>query len=414
MSYNSNVIRFNSSNRKPNIGYAAIISAMFFIGLTILVLNRLINPFYFSLLFCLYLFVMVVIFVEAFIRQLKYNPYSYNSIYYIGFSLFIFSTLIIEIFVYNYIKNLQLGYYTAISNLLLPLISSAMNFMLISFPFVLVFSLSFIVSNIVLLKKEGRSFQNILAIILSVLLLGGVLFLYRFDYYFSGSELQAMIHDVISNIFACIYIYFECMLIGTIITNLIVINYKAEYDKDYAIILGCGLMKDGNPTPLLKGRIDRALSFYHEQLKATGKKLTFICSGGQGSNEVISESQSMKNYLMGNGISEEDIIMEDKSTSTYENMLYSKTIIDNISSDSKIIFSTNNFHVFRSGLMSRRVGMASIGIGSKTKWYFWPNAWVREFVGLISQHKVKQMLILGTMIILYIITTILNYRVRLI
>ena len=357
---------------------------------------------------------MVVIFVEAFIRQLKYNPYSYNSIYYIGFSLFIFSTLIIEIFVYNYIKNLQLGYYTAISNLLLPLISSAMNFMLISFPFVLVFSLSFIVSNIVLLKKEGRSFQNILAIILSVLLLGGVLFLYRFDYYFSGSELQAMIHDVISNIFACIYIYFECMLIGTIITNLIVINYKPEYDKDYAIILGCGLMKDGSPTPLLKGRIDRALSFYHEQLKATGKKLTFICSGGQGSNEVISESQSMKNYLMENGISEEDIIMEDKSTSTYENMLYSKTIIDNINSDSKIVFSTNNFHVFRSGLMSRRVGMASIGIGSKTKWYFWPNAWVREFVGLISQHKVKQMLILGTMIILYIITTILNYRVRLI
>ena len=75
-------------------------------------------------------------------------------------------------------------------------------------------------------------------------------------------------------------------------------------------------------------------------------------------------------------------------------------------------FSTTNYHVFRSGLMARRVKMRAVGMGAKTKWYFWPNAAVREFVGILTEHRLKQALILGGVVAIYIISTVLIYQVR--
>ena len=60
-----------------------------------------------------------------------------------------------------------------------------------------------------------------------------------------------------------------CMIIGAFAASLIVVNYKPDKDKDIIIILGCGIRKDGTPTPILRGRIDRALKFYEEQKKET-------------------------------------------------------------------------------------------------------------------------------------------------
>ncbi len=72
-------------------------------------------------------------------------------------------------------------------------------------------------------------------------------------------------------------------MIGTMIANAVVVRYRPDYDKDYVIILGCGIRKDGTPLPLLAGRIDRAMNFAKAQKEATGKDITFITSGGQGS-----------------------------------------------------------------------------------------------------------------------------------
>lgn len=120
----------------------------------------------------------------------------------------------------------------------------------------------------------------------------------------------------------------------------------------------------------------------------------------------------MKRYLMEQGIDKERIIEEDRSTNTFENMKFSKEKIREIDPDGKgkIAFSTTNYHVFRSGLYARRVKMRAVGMGAKTKWYFWPNAAVREFVGILTEHRLKQSLVFGGLILVYIILTILIYR----
>ena len=138
--------------------------------------------------------------------------------------------------------------------------------------------------------------------------------------------------------------------------------------------------------------------------------MIFVTSGGQGADEVISESASMKRYLLQQGVPEERIIEEDRSTDTYENMKFSKEKIWAVNPNGKIAFSTTNYHVFRGGLYARRVKMRAVGMGSDTKWYFWPNASVREFVGLLTEHRGKQALIFGGMIVLYTVLTLLVYR----
>lgn len=346
--------------------------------------------------------------LHALCGQLRYNPYSYNTIYYMGFALFLsfvfitYVVLAVRLFTQPELYNIH--------GILYILLRSAKEYMLVTFPFLLVFSCALCVSNVALIRHEGRRFVNLLGILLSVLIVAGVAFIFVFDYAVSGSRTEVMIHDLIANLIAAIYLYFECMLVGTIAANIIVVRYKPEPDKDFLIILGCGIRKDGTPTPLLRGRIDRALSFAREQERETGKKLIFVTSGGQGSDEVISESASMKRYLMEQGVPQTQIVEEDRSSDTAENMRFSKEKIMQIDPDGKIAFATTNYHVFRSGIFARRVKMRAVGIGAKTKWYFWPNAAVREFVGLLTKHRVKQALILGSLIVSYVVITVLSYR----
>ena len=238
----------------------------------------------------------------------------------------------------------------------------------------------------------------------------GELFIFKINFYATGSMEEVRRHDIEVNMLAAIYLYFECMVIGVMIAGGIAARHEPDKDKDFAIVLGCGIKKDGTPTPLLKGRVDRAIEFYKKQKEETGKDLFFITSGGQGPDEVISESLSMKNYLISQGIPENLILEENQSTNTQENMAFSKKIIDEINPEGKAIFSTTNYHVFRSGLFARMAKLKAQGIGAKTKWYFWPNAAVREFVGLLTKHKVKQSLILGGMIVLYIFITYIYYN----
>jgi hypothetical protein len=60
-------------------------------------------------------------------------------------------------------------------------------------------------------------------------------------------------------------------------------------------------------------------------------------------------------------------------------------------------------------MYAREENMQAVGMGSKTKWYFWPNAAVREFAGLLFEHRLKQAVILVGMIVLNLVLVVLAY-----
>ena len=400
------MVRFDTRDTKPRIRVLLFFTAAAGIAVGILA-RRGLNAAICGVM-AAYALCVILTLLWAFREQLRYNPYSYNTIFYFGFALFAFYVMVAYL-VLTVHTALEPEVYTSLM-ITHVLLRSAKNYMIITSPFLLVFSAALCISNLSLIRHEGLRVVNLLGIVLSFLLVGGVVFLLRYDFYTFGSEREVMIHDLFTNIFAAVYLYFECMLLGAMVADAIAARYEPEPNRDFLIVLGCGLRPDGTPTPLLKGRLDRALDFYQKQKAQTGKELTFIASGGQGPDEAISESAAMKRYLTERGVPASRIVEEDQSTDTFENMKFSKEKILQIDPDGKIAFATTNYHVFRSGLFARRVKMRAAGMGARTKWYFWPNAAVREFVGLLTAHRGKQALIIGSLILSYVILTLLSYR----
>ena len=401
-------LKFDTLDKKPKLWDLIPVSILFAAMEAFLILKDAAKyDFAVSVLQVILLTYVLVRLIIAFFRQIRYNPYSYNTIYYFGFSVFTFF-VILEYCVLIYYIAISEESYNSVS-VLSYLVNAADGFMLLTFPFLFIFSAALCISNISLLRHEGKRFVNVLGIILAVLIVGGGVLIYAFDYYATGSEFQVMMHDIFANTLSAIYLYFECMILGVIVADAIAAKHEPRYDKDYVIILGCSMQKDGKPTPLLRGRIDRAIEFAKKQKEETGKDLIFVTSGGKGPNEPISESECMKRYLLEQGIPEERILEEDKSTNTFENMKFSKEKILEISPSAKVAFSTTNYHVFRSGLYARRNKLRAVGMGAKTKWYFWPNAAVREFVGLLTAHKLKQAVIFTSLIVFHVALTLFIY-----
>ncbi len=399
--------RFDTRNKKPKL--YVLIPLTLIVGILLpLWIGDGKSGVAITLVIAAYALCVTGVLLWAFKEQLRYNPYSYNTIFYFGFALYAFFVMLTNIGLAVSMAGDPTLY--SVKRILQILLHASKNYIIFSVPFLFVFSVALCISNVSLIRHEGKRLVNLLGIILSFLILSGIAMVFFLEFALNGSRtVTDAVRDLVSNGFAALFLYFECMLIGAMVADAIAARHEPAKDKDYLIVLGCGLRKDGTPSPILRGRLDKALAFYEAQKKETGKELTFVTSGGQGRNEVTSESASMKRYLLEHGIQPERIIEEDRSKDTYENMLFSREKIGEITEDTKIAFSTTNYHVFRSGLLARFVKMRAVGMGAKTKWYFWPNAAVREFIGLLTKHRVKQAVILGSMILANVILSLVSY-----
>lgn len=142
---------------------------------------------------------------------------------------------------------------------------------------------------------------------------------------------------------------------------------------DYLIVLGAGLRGD-RPTLPLAYRLEAALRIYEHG----DPHPVVIVSGGQGPDEVISESSAMQTYLVDRGMPEGAIVQESRSTSTRENIRYSKELMDAKGAAYSGVVVTNNFHALRAAILARRCGLDFQCIGCGTKRSYLPAAAIRE------------------------------------
>ena len=149
-----------------------------------------------------------------------------------------------------------------------------------------------------------------------------------------------------------------------------------QEDYDYIIVHGCGIFGD-RMTPLLKGRVDKALTLYQK----SGKPL--VLSGGMGAGETITEAQAMHDYLLTQGVPEEDMILEDQSATTRENLLNVQKMLDTDGKKHSYVCVTSDYHVFRTSMLARYMGLDMQGVGSTTALYYWPSAMIREYAAVM-------------------------------
>ena len=357
--------------------------------------------------------ILLIYSIVMLVTELKKSMYSYLAMYYLGFAIFLTGTLVIWLFLTigdTLSVNASITY-IKLWMLFDDIINVFSRFLALALPFIFLLSVFLIFSNIILLTKESRRLSNALGIGLGVFLIVLIALPVLYDYIVPKADSRLVKHIVLFFSQAIYFLesYLFCILVSATFCTVWAQRRVPPFDRDYMIILGCGIRKDGTPTPLLKGRIDRAMWFDKKQMAATGKKLTYIVSGGKGGDEVISEAESMKTYLVECGIPKERIIMEDKSTSTYENMRNSYHIIREINPDAKIAFSTTEYHVFRSGYLAERIGMKAVGMGSRTKLYFYVNAWIREFVANMKNQQGSHIRNIAVVIVALIILTVISY-----
>lgn len=270
---------------------------------------------------------------------------------------------------------------------------SGFIFSVLFMPVMFVFAVLMIVSNIALLRHESFRVQNILGLGIGLALIAGEAFgIWFIMRDFSGSQTQVMILYTVQSAYYTVYTYFECILIGSVVSGLRAARHVPAAVQDYILILGCGFRKDGTLPPLLRGRVDKAIEFWRKQ-KAQGREAVIIPSGGQGSDEPMPEAEAMGNYLRACGIPERVILEENRSRNTYQNMEFSKKLIEEregSTDDKNVIFVTTNYHVFRSGVWAGLAGLRAEGLGSDTKWWFWPNAFIRECIGLLANRALPE------------------------
>ena len=286
-------------------------------------------------------------------------------------------------------------------------------------PVAIVIAVLVTISHIRLMRREGRTWRNMLGLLLSIVFIL-VPFIPSFNYeilrrmngnFFNQSTFWPFALDAMDTTVYTLVAYLECLLIATVIVAVKAARYVPSFDKDYMLILGSRINDDGSLTNLLKGRADRALEFAGLQKEATGKDLVFVPSGGQGSDEVMPEAQAIKNYLLQQGVPEERILVEDKSANTEENLKNSAELIRAAGAEyPKIAFSTTNYHVFRSGMLASSQGIRAAGIGSRTKRYFWVNAFIREFIGTLYAERRRHIKIVVLMVvIIFLLALVLFY-----
>ncbi|MGW2965151.1 YdcF family protein [Streptomyces sp. NPDC001220] len=170
---------------------------------------------------------------------------------------------------------------------------------------------------------------------------------------------------------------FLCFLGYALVYGRLPLNRKA----DFVVVLGSGLTGGSTVPPLLAHRLERGRAV-HERIIARGGHPVLLASGGQGADEELPESHAMAAYLVDRGFPATSVTCEDRSTSTEQNLRFSRKIMEEARPGYRCVIVTSNYHVFRAAVTARREGVRGNVVGSRTAAYFWPSAAIREFVAL--------------------------------
>ena len=169
---------------------------------------------------------------------------------------------------------------------------------------------------------------------------------------------------------------------GAIVTSAMVwATCQAPPENSTAIVLGAQV-KPWGPSVILRGRIDAAKSYLDDSPNANA-----VLSGGQGSDEIMSEAQCMYNVLTDSGVDSSRLYMEDKSTNTTENIRNSMKIIEDNNLNTDITIVTDGFHQLRARIICSQLGIkGNVGaVSSDTRLLYVPTYAVREWFALPFQ-----------------------------
>ena len=175
-----------------------------------------------------------------------------------------------------------------------------------------------------------------------------------------------------------------CVLILIILKmrDIYLAGKKTAGSEQVVIVLGCRVKGDEPSLALLK-RVDAAYRFLLNNPNSVA-----ILSGGQGRDENLSEALCMQQLLYDRGIAKNRLILEDRSTSTDENIRFSLEIMAQLGMKNEAAIATSEYHQKRASLICKRYGLSVSAVSSRTKAILLPTFLLRELFAIVNE-KIK-------------------------
>lgn len=219
---------------------------------------------------------------------------------------------------------------------------------------------------------QGHKFLGMICVCLAVLLA---------LYYLIGllKRRNLITFKLLRLILTC-FVCLGLLVVG--VTEFIIIRASfgsPDADCPYVLVLGAKV-NGTQPSISLSDRINAA----EEYLRSHPDTIA-ILSGGKGADEAISEAQCMYDQLTARGIPAEQLWLEDRATSTWENLVYSLDLVEERTGvrPTSIGLLSSEYHLFRASLFAKDCGVEAIGIPAATSWpSIRLNYFLREVAGV--------------------------------
>ncbi|TSD64368.1 YdcF family protein [Aeromicrobium piscarium] len=248
----------------------------------------------------------------------------------------------------------------------------------------------FLVANAVtMLRREGRGAATLVSLALGLVVVGYVALAIIAV---TGTAPRAIAWTFFLGM---PMMYLGWVFSGFLLYSLVYLWWNKRWGGpiDAVVVLGAGLRRGEEVTPLLASRLDQARAVA-DRSRAAGRDPVIVVSGGQGPDERISEADAMARYLRDHGVPADRLLREDRSTTTEENLAFSARVLAD-QAPRRVAVVTNNYHAFRAATLMRQAGLPGYSVGSPTARYFWPSATVREYLALLRDHRWVNGIVLG-------------------
>ena len=167
----------------------------------------------------------------------------------------------------------------------------------------------------------------------------------------------------------------DLLIVGSARNRIVSAEQAAGLEADCILVLGAGLLPDGNPGPMLTERIRKGVDLY---LAGAAPKL--LMSGDHG-REDHDEVNAMKDAAMAAGVPSEDVFMDHAGFSTYDSFYRAREIFG----VRKVVVVTQAYHLPRALWIARRMGLEAVGVACDTQRY--PGQLYRDIREILARDK---------------------------
>ena len=279
--------------------------------------------------------------------------------------------------------------------------------LLLIFPLIsgVVIPVAIVVLTVKMWRRESKSIANLLLpITMLFFLLVDWLYLIvgRLPSDWIGLKILSFAYPILS-------IYLAWQFLIFFLSSWIYGRKMKKKTADYYVVLGAGLVQGEKVGVLLGNRIKAAVN----AAQTAKNQPIIIFSGGQGPDEKISEAAAMQKYAVAElNFPASRTRLEEKSRTTYENLVFSSQLISQeaketasssetskTSESEPFLFFTSDYHVFRAALFAAQLKLqAHGGRGGKTAMYYRVPAFIREFIAVLNTQRKKHMIRVGIIV----------------